>query len=131
MKKFIFLFILFVSSVFADISWLDSYEQAKQKALKEKRYVMLMLSKEDCEACWYMQNIVFKDKKVQKLISDNFIAVHLDIYNDFIPEGFTYIGVPTFYFTYANGEKIADKITGASNIKDFTLKVNSVLDEVF
>jgi len=56
-----------------------------------------MLSKKNCDACWYMENIVFDDDELVRRIEKNFIPLHLDIHDDNI-HGLTYIGTPTFYF---------------------------------
>ena len=129
MKK-VFLFILIFSlSLCARPQWTSSYEEAQERAVKEKKLIMLMLSREHCQACWYMENIVFKNKNVKALIEDNFIPVYIDINNDFVPDGFSYIGTPTFYFTDANGKNITERLDGGANAKDFTQKLNEVLSK--
>lgn len=131
MTKILFILLLVTSYTFADITWMSTYEDAKAQALKEKKHVIVMLSKDGCNACSYMDDVVLKDKKVIKIISDNFIGVHLDIHKDKIPEDFTYIGMPTFYFTYASGENIVDRVTGASDTQKFMLTIKDVLGSTF
>jgi thioredoxin-related protein len=114
---------------FAEQEWLHSYEKAKTQASQENKLVMVMLSKEGCDACWYMENIVFEDSAVDALIKKNFVPVYLDIHEDTVPEQFKYIGTPAFYFTDAAGKKIGYGLNGASNVKDFMSKINMVLEE--
>lgn len=117
-----------VLSLFGEQNWSRSYEAAKTQASKEKKLLLVMISKEGCEACWYMENIVFEDEGVRALIMDNFVPVYLDTQNDEIPEAFDYVGTPTFHFTDAQGNKIGYRISGASNIKDFTLTLETILN---
>ncbi len=121
---------LLTISLFAEQDWTRSYKEAQSIALKENKNIMVMISRETCDACWYMENIVFEDEKVHALIMNNFVPVYLDVIADDIPERFSYMGTPTFYFTKANGEKLGHRINGASNVKDFTKKVEDVLKEL-
>ena len=129
MKKIVSLVLLSVALLGGE-DWLHSYEEAQAQALKEKKNIMVMLSSENCDACWYMENIVFEDDAVHTLLMSNFVPVYLDVNNDFIPDKFKFIGTPTFYFSDANGTKIGHRINGASNVKDFTKTVNKILEEV-
>lgn len=122
--------VLLSVSLWAEPQWTHSYEEAKAQALHEGKGVMLMLSREGCSACWYMENIVFEDKKLQGLLMDNFIPVYLNVDEDKLPEGFTAIGTPTFYFTKADGQKLGYRLNGAINVKDFTDKINAILLEL-
>lgn len=128
-KTFITLILLSVSAL-AEQDWFRSYEEAQIQALKEDKNIMVMISRENCDACWYMENIVFEDKKVQALLRKNFVRVYLDTKGDTVPQKFIYIGTPTFYFTRADGVKIGHRVNGASNVRDFTKKVNQILEEV-
>ncbi len=129
MKKILTSLVFFTVCLFAEQEWLHSYEEAKTQAAKENKLVMVMLSKEGCDACWYMENIVFEDSAVNALLKKNFVPVYLDIHEDSVPEQFKYIGTPAFYFTDAAGKKIGYGLNGASNVKDFTSRINTVLEE--
>lgn len=130
MTKLILALLILSVSVFAEPTWTHSYAEAKLQALESDKAVMVMLSRESCDACWYMENIVFEDKEMKSLIMNNFIPVYLDVNEDEIPEHFVFIGTPTFYFTRANGEKLGHRLNGASNVKDFTAKINEILQEL-
>lgn len=130
MTKLILALLILSMCAFAQPAWTHSYEEAKIQALEVNKSIMVMLSKEGCDACWYMENIVFEDKVMKSLVMDNFIPVYLDINEDEIPEQFIFIGTPTFYFTRANGEKLGHRLNGASNVKDFTAKINEILQEL-
>lgn len=118
MKKIVFGMVLLVSSVFAEIKWAASYDAALIQATKEKKNVMVMLSRENCPACEYMDDIVFEEKAVAAEVNKNFVPVHLDIHKDFLPDGLGYIGTPTFHFLDAKGKKIG-RYDGGANIPNF------------
>ena len=129
MKKTLFL-LLFSLSLFAEPNWTTSFEEAKAQASKDNKNILIMLSRESCDACWYMENIVFEDKKMNTLLKANFVPVYMDVNVEDVPEKFKYIGTPTFYFTDTNGTKIGHRINGAKNVKDFTQIVNDILEIV-
>jgi thioredoxin-related protein len=113
------------SCALAEIKWVSTYDAALGKAAKEKKNVMVMLSKEGCPACEYMEDIVFEEQAVADTINKNFVPVHLDIHKDKIPPVFGYIGTPTFYFVNPKGEKLKRQ-DGAANIPTFMGILNSV-----
>ena len=124
-KQFLFTFLFFSASLFAEVAWESSFESALERAESEKKLVMVMLSKEHCDACWYMENIVFEKSKIEKMIDKRFISFRVDIHNDKIPKNMPFIGTPTFYFLDADGKKI-DKLEGAANVKEFTAFVKKL-----
>lgn len=125
MRKIVLSLALVASCAFAEIKWAASYEAALAQASKEKKNVMVMLSKEGCPACEYMEDIVFEEKAVQDAIHKSFVPVHLDIHKDKIPTQLGYIGTPTFHFLNAKGEKLK-RHDGGANIPSFMGILNSV-----
>ncbi|HEX5329862.1 thioredoxin family protein [Sulfuricurvum sp.] len=118
MGKIILALSLLASLASAELKWASSYDAALAQAKKEKKKVMVMLSRENCPACEYMSDIVFEENAVINEVHKNFIPVHIDIHNDFIPDGLGYMGTPTFHFLDANGKKIG-RYDGAANIPSF------------
>jgi thioredoxin-related protein len=104
-------------ALLAEVNYAKSYKAALAQAEKEDKLVMVMLSKEDCDACWYMENVVFEDDAVAKAVMKDFIPVHLDIHHDYL-QGLDYIGTPTFHFLNYKGYK-RGRLDGAANVKDF------------
>lgn len=118
MSKIILALSVMASCALAEIKWASLYDAALAQAAKEKKKVMVMLSREECPACEYMNDIVFEEKAVEIEINKNFVPVHIDIHKDFIPEGLGYIGTPTFHFLDAKGKKIG-RHDGGANIPTF------------
>ncbi|MEA3371237.1 MAG: thioredoxin family protein [Campylobacterota bacterium] len=126
MKKIVFITLFLITSAFADINWVEDVDDAYEIALKENKTVMVMLSRKDCPACEYMEGIVFENKNFMSFFDKNFIAVHVDIHEDFVPEGLEYFATPTFYFLDSN-EKVLHKIVGGQNYKDFREELELIL----
>jgi len=129
MGKYLYFFILLSLSLYANTTWIDSLDEAKINAKKENKHIMVMLSKDACDACWYMENIVFDDNKVKELLSSNFVLVYLDIHQDKIPSEFKYVGTPTFYFLDAQGNKLRFRVNGVKNAKEFTQIIDEILQK--
>jgi thioredoxin-related protein len=95
------------------------YDDALELAKQNNKIIMVMLGREGCPTCEYMTNVVFKDKNVIKLLKKGYLSVHIDIHNDFIPDGLTYFGTPTFHFLDADENRLY-RVDGGLNIKDFS-----------
>ena len=121
MLKVVLIAGMLISSLFAEISW-KKYDEAMEVAKKENKIVMVMISREGCPACEYMKDIVFENDNVLEEFNKDFIGVHLDIHEDYIPDEFAYIGTPTFHFLNKFERKI-ERIDGGVNAKDFTIKM--------
>ena len=127
MKKIILIITLLVSSLFAEMKWVE-YDDALETAQKENKFIMVMLSRENCGTCEYMEDVVFDDDAVVSEVLKDFIPVHIDIYKGFIPnDDLSYIGTPTFHFLNKDEKKIG-RIDGGVNKKDFYNKLKEVLE---
>lgn len=124
MKKIFLLIALLASSLFADLNWVK-YSKAIEQAKAENKIVMVMLSKHGCPACEYMKDIVFESSNVMEEFNKNFIAVYIDIHDDYIPDGLTFIGTPTFHFLNKYEMKV-DRIDGGVNAKTFLDKLKEL-----
>ena len=118
MGKIALVLSLIASCAMAELKWAPSYDAALAQAKKEKKNVMVMLTREGCDACEYMTDVVFEERAVAEDVYKYFVPVHIDIHNDFIPEGLGYIGTPTFHFVSSGGKKLG-RHDGAANIPTF------------
>ena len=130
--KFVLSFCLLgVALLFADPNWSLGYKTAFEKAKKEEKGVMIMLSQDSCDGCWYMENIVFDDVDLVQQIENSFIPLYLDVNDDDIHD-LSFVGTPTLYFLQNSGETIK-RLDGVFNIKEFTaallkIKIEKVVD---
>lgn len=106
------------STLMAELKWAESYEMGFKTAQSSHKNVMVMLSKEDCPACWYMENVVFENDGLVDELENDFVVIHLDIHKD-DTQGLNYIGTPTIYFISTTKKQLG-RIDGAANIKEFT-----------
>jgi len=121
MKKFALGVLLLATSLMADLDYATNFAEAKKIAKKENKGIFVILSKENCDACWYMAEVVFDDDDLVESLQSKYIPLHVDIHNDVIPKGLGYIGTPTMYFLDENGKKLRKgRIDGAQNLKEFT-----------
>ncbi len=127
MKSFLLLFLLTATALFGAPNWSPGYAEAFEKAKEEDKGVMIMLSKENCNACWYMENIVFEDAALVEELEKHFIPLYLDVHDDEI-HGLTYIGTPTFYFMKNSGETIK-RLVGVYNIKEMTAALSQITED--
>ena len=118
MKKTVLIIAFLITSLFGDINWAEDVDDAYEIAAKENKIVMVMLSRKGCPACEYMKGIVFEDKNFMSSFNKSFIAVHVDIHEDFVPQGLEYFATPTFYFLNSK-EKVLHRIDVAHNSKEF------------
>jgi len=101
-----------------ELQYEHNFNKALQKAEKQNKEVMMMYSATWCPECNYMKEVVFKNKKVSEYIQEHFVVLTLDIQKDKLPEGFNFIGIPTFFFIDKNAKE-KDKIIGGSKANIF------------
>ena len=100
----------------ADAKWASSYEEAFTLAKAQEKSVLVMLSQENCKACWYMENIVFEDEVLIETIEKEYVMLYLDVHDDDI-HGLDYSGTPTLYFLTSD-DKVIKRLDGVYNIKE-------------
>ena len=118
MKKILLIMLFVATTLLASMNTVVELEDAYETAEKENKIVMVVLSQKGCPACKYMKDVVFKNKDVVKQFNKDFVAVHLDIHNDYVPLELEHVVTPTIYFL-TNDEKIIGAIYGYKNDKDF------------
>ena len=132
MKFFLSLCILGSTALFADLNWASNYAKAFADAKEQEKGVMIMLSKENCDACWYMEHIVFDEADLVEKIEKRFVPLYLDVNDDNVHD-LNFTSMPTLYFMQSTGETI-ERLDGVYNIKELTaamlkIKVEKVEEE--
>ena len=90
--------ILLSSSLFGTgFETLHDFNQSMQKAQKEDKLVLLMVSQEGCPMCIYMKNNTLRDANVSDLIGHNFIFVEKESADEDLPEKYETFVTPTFF----------------------------------
>ncbi len=130
MKLFLSFCFFGAVALFVEPNWAPNYSKAFEKAKEQKKGVMIMLSQENCDACWYMENIVFDESDLVQEIEKSFVPLYLDVNDDDL-HGLNFTGTPTLYFMQSEGEVIK-RLDGVFNIKELTaalLKIRVEKDE--
>ena len=90
--------------VASPLQWSNNYHMARQQAKKENKNVILFVSSKINPSCEYMEVDMFNNKKVLKLINDDYIAVKLYIEDDVFPTGLIFYSAPSIYFLTPKGK---------------------------
>ena len=125
MKYLIIAFVFGVLLFAHGLQYEHEFKTALQKAKHQNKEVMMMYSAVWCPECNYMKDVVFKDNKVANYIQKHFIVLTLDVQKDKLPEGFDYIGIPTFFFIDTNARE-RHKIIGGDKADRFLKKLKAL-----
>jgi len=125
MFRIVLFLALFLSSVSADLltpaqlGWMDNLTEAKEKALKEHKPIILFLHSRRCFYCPKMIEEVFPDPKVAAFLEKNFVRLSLDVAtgsdsieedaSDQAPERFIVSMTPAFVYMGPKEEKLYRK----------------------
>ncbi len=103
----------------AQLGWMDNLTEAKEKALKEQKPIILFLHSRRCFYCPKMIEQVFPDPKVRSFLGKNFVQLSLDVAtgsdsieegsSDQAPERFIVSMTPAFVYMGPKEEKLYRK----------------------
>ena len=124
MRNFFTILLLFAATLYGDVKYVDIFDAYDEAEVTNKK-VMIMVSQIGCRACDYMEDIVFKDKRVIEALNSGFIVVHIDKHKQSVPNGLEYFATPTFFFLNSD-EKLLKRVTGAEHPKEFLETLQSI-----
>jgi thioredoxin-related protein len=129
-SRFLLIFALFSLTLFGDeISWASNWNEAKERALKENKLIMLMVTQPHCRACDFMKYATFTKEGVIKETNAHYVAIALD--KSELPESFYVKGTPTFRFYTPNGKRLKYQLIGGLNYKIFEPKLRNLQEKFF
>ncbi len=111
MKQILVIFFI-ISITFADnVRWQGDYDKALQQAKEEKKVLMVLLVKDDCQECRDMIKDIFMDKPYIEKLNKNTVAVIINIDNkySFPIEMYWSNRYPTLFFVNSSNEIFIDK----------------------
>ncbi|NLO16985.1 MAG: thioredoxin fold domain-containing protein [Arcobacter butzleri] len=114
MKKIVTLILLLSSMLFAvKLEYINSYDEALQKAKSEDKMLLVMFTMDGCPACEYMKDVAFDSERLNLYLSHYFIICEID-YKDpsSYPQGLNPFGTPTFYIQDSSGNTKGRAIVG-------------------
>ena len=101
-----------------------TYEKAVSLSNENNKLIMLKITANNCKYCRKMDNEVLSDLEVQKLLSQNFITLSINVDEEYLPLGLKRTITPTFIFIDKN-QKIVSKLPGSWNKSDFLELLNA------
>ena len=119
MKKLLLIALLALQANAGAIFWNDSYKDALEDAQEENKPMLLFMTQAGCSGCKYMEEVVFEDKAVSDYVEKNYIAVHLDIYDNDAPKNLQVRVTPVFHFLDKNGKKFKETLMGGKTAPFF------------
>ena len=125
MKKFILFFSLAALLWSGELTWSHDYNQTLSLSKKEKKPILMIYFATWCPECNYMEEVVFKDPKLQEYIRTHFLPLSLDISKDPLPPKFIYKGVPTFFVISPDNKEIG-KFEGSAAAIEFIEKLKRI-----
>ncbi len=127
MKKLLSLLSIVTILSAQDLTWSNDYNNTITTAKKEHKIVLMMYHASWCPECGYMKKVIFKDPKLQQYMQKHFELLAFDISTDKakLPQGYSFIGVPTFFFISPEG-KLITKFEGSSDADTFLKKLQDI-----
>lgn len=130
MKRLFLAVALTAVSLFAEVDWALDYGDALEQSREEGKPVLVMLSMEDCNYCFFMKDIVFKKESVSEFLNNRVVSVVLDINEDPVPAALKPYGTPTFYLVDGQGSVLSKPIVGAAQAKVFMARITEELEKI-
>jgi len=125
MKKWFKIFILAMLSICSLKA--DFLQIERQKALHEKKLILLSVTKESCPYCMKMQKEVFDDPKYAQQIAKKYLHVTIHQEDSTLPQALHVKYFPTNLILSPRDLKIIDEFAGYMEPMSFI----ELLDEVY
>lgn len=126
MRTILLLFFVLSTLSAAEIEWAQSYTEAKERAYKEDKNILLLITTERCRWCRKLEATTLQDSEVVGRINAGFVAVHVTRGEDDYPSNLKAQMVPMSYFLYPDGRPIMRGIMGYWAAEDYL----SIMDDV-
>jgi len=107
------------AKLFQSLGYSTTYQETLNKAVKNRKPMMLVISEKTCPWCRKLENQTLKRKNINQFVQNNFIAVGLEKNDDVYPKKFTPQVVPTVVFVNPNDESIIYQSYGYKPKKEF------------
>ena len=96
-----------------------SYDKALEKAKKQNKPIMLILSTKTCPWCRKLERQTLKKDFIHTIVKKEFIPLSLDRDEGMFPDKFTSKVVPTVFFINPKNETAIASSYGYKNKRDF------------
>jgi len=104
MLKTFFVTLLFVSTLFGgELGWNHDYKKALEQAKIEKKDVYMLITSANCRWCRKFEATTLQDEAILQRLNKQYVLLHIDRDEDYMPEHFKKKRVPRHYFLRADG----------------------------
>jgi len=129
MKKIIFTLLVLTFSLFgADIKWEKDIVSAVDRAAKEKKPLMVLVTKNGCRWCDVIKEKTLKTPKVVSIINRDFVAYEGVVDEGTVPPSLMTQGTPATWFIKGKSPMF-EPIMGAVESEDFLKALDIVKQE--
>lgn len=129
MVKTLFTLLFLVSSTFgADIKWEKDLSVAVEKAAKEQKPLMVLVTKEGCRWCDVLKQNTLKNSKVVTVLNRDFVAFEGVVDAGTVPQSLMTQGTPATWFIKGKSPMF-EPIMGAVESADFLKALDIVKQE--
>ena len=111
---------------FEEIPDIATYDTKRRQAINEGKILIIFFHTDTCPVCKHLKNTTFKDRKVQQLLKNKYIAVSVNMTDRSddkiaaLKKKFQIFGPPTFVFVDTDGEYLEDeKFSGYQEPDEF------------
>ncbi|DAB30201.1 MAG TPA: thioredoxin [Sulfurimonas sp. UBA12504] len=117
--QILFVTLLLVSTLFgSELGWNNDYKKALEQAKIEKKDVYMLITSADCRWCRKFEVTTLQDEAILQRLKKQYVLLHIDRDEDYMPEHFKKKRVPRHYFLRADGTVIYSFL-GYWNSEDF------------
>lgn len=129
MVKTLFTLLFLVSCTFgADIKWEKDLSVAVEKAAKEQKPLMVLVTKEGCRWCDVLKQNTLKNSKVVTVLNRDFVAFEGVVDAGTVPQALMTQGTPATWFIKGKSPMF-EPIMGAVESDDFLKALDIVKQE--
>lgn len=129
MKKIIFTLLMVTFSLFgADIKWEKDIASAVDRAAKEKKPLMVIVTKNGCRWCEVLKEKTLKTPKVVSIVNHDFVAYEGVVDEGTVPPSLMTQGTPATWFIKGKSPMF-EPVMGAVESEDFLKALDIVKQE--
>jgi len=122
---------LFATVVFAqEIAWEKDFKTAIDRAAKEQKPMMFLLSKHGCRWCVHFEKNTLSDPRVITMLNENFISYVGFASEGGFPRELLTGGTPATWFISPQKVPMFQPIMGSMEPNDYLKALNIVLEQV-
>jgi len=106
-----------------------NFEQAKQDALREHKYILIKIEANHCKPCEKLNTTLTTNDNLKKIINEHTIAVKINTSFDNVPLGLTNRGTPTVFLIEPENDQVKMKLE-PEEIEELEASLNTIINDI-